>query len=111
MVNMEPIMLQGHCLIGLEIAYPKTKLLSITVPNVGYLMCGVLNINALDTLHLERGIVAARAVGVKTLQDLLEAKIVDTTIKGSKIGIQPGMTGAKALECMLAADLDNQGNN
>ncbi len=101
MVTMQPIEVKNHSLIGLEISFPKTRLLSITVPDIGYLMCGVLNIQAIDTLHRERGIIAARVVGVKTLEDLLTAKIVETTLKGSKIGIHSGMTGKEALECMI----------
>ncbi len=108
MVKMEPIFLNGHCVIGVEIAYPKTTLLSITVPNIGYIMCGVLNIQAMDTLHPERGIIAARVVGVKTFQDLLKARVVETTKQGEQIGISPGMTGAESLECMLRVA---EGNN
>jgi len=100
MVKMEPIIINGHCFIGVEVSYPKTKLLSITVPDVGYLMCGVLNIPAIESLHPEREIVAARVVGVKTLQDLLEAKIVEMTQKGAELGIHEGMTGQEALVCM-----------
>ncbi len=100
MVKMEPIIVEGYCFIGVEVNFPKTKLLSITVPDVGYLMCGVLNIPAIESLHSERGIIAARVVGVKTLQDLLEARIVETTKNGAGLGIHEGMTGQEALVCM-----------
>ena len=39
---------------SVEVNYPKTKLLSIIAPEIGYIMCGVLYIEAMDALHPEK---------------------------------------------------------
>jgi len=101
MVNIQPIKLRNGYVIGVEVNYPKTKLLSIMAPGVGYIMCGVLNINAMDILHGEREIIAARVTGVKNFSDLLAAEVKEVTRKAAEIGIKPGMTGQTALEKML----------
>lgn len=37
-------------------------------------------------------------------EDLLDAKIVDTTPLAQQFGVQPGMTGREAVECLLSAE-------
>ena len=100
MVKMEPINLENCNVIGIEVKYPKTTLLSIVVPNVGYIMCGLLNTNALDVLHGDREIIAACLTGVKNFEDLLNAGIKEMTLKAASIGIKVGMTGKEALDLM-----------
>jgi uncharacterized protein YunC (DUF1805 family) len=100
-INVVPITLENGTAIGVSVKYPKTTLLSIAT-SIGYVMCGVLNIDALDTLHPERQIIAARVTGVRQIEDLLEAKVSEVTKRAEEIGIQPGMTGKEALEKMLA---------
>ena len=107
MINIKSIKLKKGCAIGVEINYPKTRLLSIMVPGIGYIMCGVLNIEALDGLHGEREIIAARITGVRNFSDLLNSEIKELTKEAYKIGIRCGMTGEKALEKMLSLGGDN----
>ncbi|MNY59176.1 hypothetical protein D3C86_1955910 [compost metagenome] len=57
---------------------------------------GLLN----ETLS-DRKIIAARAVGVRTLAQLLAAPLESVTIEAENLGIVPGMTGAEALLLML----------
>jgi len=45
----------------------------------------------------ERGILAGRAVGVRSLEDLLEAPLESVTLEAERRGIRPGMTGREAL--------------
>ena len=85
-----------------EVRYPKTHMMSIMVAGVGYIMCGLMNIQALDGLHPEREIIAARFVGVQKTEDLLHFKAAEVTNKARKIGILPGMTGREILNRMLA---------
>jgi uncharacterized protein YunC (DUF1805 family) len=100
MINVEPLQLENGVAIGVSVSYPKTTLLSI-VTTIGYVMCGVLNIEALDKLHKDREIIAARITGVKSFQDLLNEKVVEATVKACSIGICEGMTGREALNIML----------
>ena len=101
MIKIENISLENYNAIGIAIEYPKTKLLSIIVPDVGYIMCGVLNTSILDELHSERKIIAANILRVKEFKDLLTGKINNLTEEASKIGITKGMKGKDALEKMI----------
>lgn len=87
-------------IIGIEVALPKTNLLVLTT-DTGYIMCGALDIGLLNERLTDRQIIAARAVGVKTLDDLLEARLEDVTHTAEKHGITPGMTGRQALQQMF----------
>lgn len=101
MVEMTPIQLNDGIAIGISISYPKTRLLSITT-DVGYIMCGVLNIVGIDSLHAERKIIAARVTGVKSFEDMLKTKVVEATQEAQKLGIIPNIsTGEEALGLML----------
>jgi uncharacterized protein YunC (DUF1805 family) len=101
MIHIEPIELDNGIAIGIEVNVPKTKILVIKT-NKGYIMCGVLDIKTLDRLHPEREIIAAKAEGVKTLDDLLKATIKEATKNSKLLGIKPGITiGKEALEKMM----------
>lgn len=81
---------------GYEIQFPKANLV-FALTKKGYVMCGYLNIATADKL----GDIAAIVRGVKTVDDLLKAKIVEVSEAAKKIGIELGMTGGSALEKML----------
>ncbi|OKP87670.1 hypothetical protein A3844_09660 [Paenibacillus helianthi] len=100
MVTMEPVVVGGHVMIGVEVKLPKTTLLSISTDK-GYIMCGALDVGLLNGTLSDRRIIAARAVGVRTLPQLLSAPMESVTIEAEKLGIVPGMTGAEALLLML----------
>lgn len=85
---------------GILVELPKTRLLSIYTQK-GYIMCGILNVPELDRLHPERRIVAARCVGVREIEDLLRASVVEATREAQRLGVRQGMTGKEALERML----------
>ncbi|MFZ5946181.1 MAG: YunC family protein [Bacillota bacterium] len=101
MINVIPMQLEKGFIVGIQVSYPKTTLLSLIVPNVGYVMCGVLNIEALDFLHGDREIIACRTTGVKTLEDVLHSKVQEITKKAFEIGIEKGMNGKEALMKMI----------
>ncbi|KAA8922854.1 YunC family protein [Thermoplasma sp.] len=52
----------------------------------GYAMCGYLNIETANKI----GDIAVRVTGVKTLEDMLSAKVADASQEAQKIGIKPG---------------------
>lgn len=101
MINIIPLKFAEGTALGVEVQFPQTKLMAIMIPPVGYLMCGVLNIEALDRLHPERQIVAARMEGVKVLEDLLSLEVKSATKKAEAIGIRTGMPGSQALTAMF----------
>lgn len=100
MVTLEPVQVGEHVLVGVEVKLPKTTLLSISTSR-GYIMCGALDIGLLNEVLSDRKIIAARAVGVRTLAQLLAAPLESVTIEAQKLGVVPGMTGAQALLLMV----------
>lgn len=100
MVTLEPVQVGDYVLVGVEVKLPKTTLLSISTSR-GYIMCGALDIGLLNETLSDRQIIAARAVGVRTLAQLLAAPLESVTIEAEKLGIVPGMTGAEALLLMV----------
>ncbi|KJD43106.1 YunC family protein [Paenibacillus terrae] len=96
MIHMEPIQVGEHTFIGVEVKLPKTTLLTISNSR-GYIMCGALDVGLLNERLGDRKILAARAVGVKTLRELLEAPMESVTTEAEQLGIKPGMPGYEAL--------------
>ncbi|WP_018886113.1 YunC family protein [Paenibacillus massiliensis] len=100
MIRMEPIQIGEHTLIGVEVKLPKTTLLTISTSR-GYIMCGALDVGLLNERLANRQIIAGRAVGVRTLQELLDAPLESVTLEAEKIGIQVGMRGYEAIVKMV----------
>lgn len=100
MITMVPVELVGGTAIGTIVELPKTRVLSVSTQK-GYIMCGILNVADLERLHPERKIIAARVIGVREIDDLLHAKVVEVTAEANRLGIKEGMTGREALEKMM----------
>jgi len=100
LVTLEPIQVGAHTVLGCEVKLPQTTLLTINTSK-GYIMCGALDVGLLNERLRDRGIIAARAVGVRTLSELLAAPLESVTIEAEKLGIVPGMTGSEALLRMM----------
>ncbi|WP_314002609.1 DUF1805 domain-containing protein [uncultured Paenibacillus sp.] len=100
MIRIVPYMIGSTAVLGVEVKLPKTTLLAITT-DTGYIMCGALDIGLLNERLKDRGIIAGRAVGVRTLEELMEAPLESVTVQAETIGIRIGMKGRDALERML----------
>ncbi|PLS18080.1 DUF1805 domain-containing protein [Bacillus sp. M6-12] len=100
MVTIEPIVVNGYTFIGVSVQLPKTNLLSISSEK-GYIMCGALDVALLNEKLSSREIIAGRAVGVRTLGELLEAPLESVTTYAEKLGITKGMIGKDALLKMV----------
>ena len=99
MIKMEPLEIGGKLYKGVLVQLPKTSLLAIAGQE-GYIMCGALDIALLNEKLIERRIIAGRAVGVRTLEELLNAPLESVTDEAMKRGIIPGMIGRDALQLM-----------
>ena len=64
-------------------------------------MCGALDVGLLNDRLKDRQIIAGRAVGVKTLDQLLEAPLESITAEAERCGVKVGMTGREALRLMM----------
>ena len=100
MIHSEPIVIDGFTAIAIQVQLPQTTLLIITT-RIGYLMCGALDIALLNERLSDRNIIAARACGVKTINELLEAPLESVTDHAQTLGIVPGLIGRDAIIKMM----------
>lgn len=104
--SMNTFKMDREEVIAVTVGYPKTRLMSLTVPKVGYLMCGMLNVEMLDKLHAERKIIAAQFTGIDKVDDLLTAQARQVTKEAERAGIHPGMTGRQIIDIMFKIKKD-----
>ena len=100
MINVVPIPIDDRIALGISVTLPKTNLVVVTT-EIGYIMCGALDVGLLNEKLAARGIIAARAVGVKTLDELLAAPLESVTVQAEGLGITPGTIGRDAVRIML----------
>lgn len=95
-MQIEQIKLKNGTALGIKIDMATAPLLLIKA-NKGFVMCGYLNIATANKLND----VAAKVSGVKSFEDVLNAKIIEVTEKARSLGIVEGLTGREALEKMV----------
>lgn len=100
MVEMKPVWIDNHEVIAISVQLPKTTLLVVTTDK-GYIMCGALDVALLNERLASRNIIAGRALGVRTIEELLEAPLESVTGTAEELGIVPGMKGKDAILAML----------
>ena len=100
MVRMWPIDIGGRTALGIEVQLPRTHLAIVTT-DAGYIMCGALDVALLSGRLRQREIVAARAVGVQTVEQLLAAPMESVTPAAAARGVQVGMSGSEAIGRMF----------
>jgi len=100
LIDLSPIELNGHTFISISVKLPKTNLLVVT-SDKGYIMCGALDIGLLNDKLSDRKILAGRAVGVKSIDELLNAPLESVTVEAEARGIHRGMTGKEAILKMI----------
>ncbi|KQL53187.1 hypothetical protein AN964_06465 [Heyndrickxia shackletonii] len=100
MVTITPVEIGGHTFIATTVKLPKTTLLTVS-NDKGYIMCGALDVSLLNNNLKDRKIIAGRAVGVKTIDELLNAPLESITWEAENLGIQVGMIGKDALLKMI----------
>ncbi len=96
MINLSPIKIDNHTFNAVTVLLPKTTLL-VVMNDKGYIMCGALDVALLNERLRDRQIIAGRAVGVKSIEELLNAPLESITVEAEKLGIQKGMIGRDAL--------------
>lgn len=100
MIHLAPITIDDITVMGIEVKLPKTTLLIVTTEK-GYIMCGALDVELLNTRLKDRKIIAARATGVRTMDELLDAPLESVTHGAEELGIYAGTTGRNAIKMML----------
>jgi uncharacterized protein YunC (DUF1805 family) len=104
MVTLKSIVVDGVAATAVTVELPRTTLIAVATDQ-GYIMCGALDVGLLNTRLAERGIVAGRALGVRTVADLLAAPLSDVTDAARALGICAGTTGREAIRLMGATEL------
>ncbi|MGE7183864.1 YunC family protein [Peribacillus sp. NPDC006672] len=100
MISIVPIILDNHTFLAISVGLPKTNLLAVASEK-GYIMCGALDVALLNDKLRDRKILAGRATGVKSIEELLEAPLESVTWEAVEKGIYPGMIGREALIKMI----------
>lgn len=100
MITMSPIMIDGHPFTAVSMQLPKTNFLAV-MNEFGYIMCGALDVALLNEKLSERKIIAGRAVGVRTIEQLLDAPLESVTHEAVARGITVGTIGRDAMLKMI----------
>jgi uncharacterized protein YunC (DUF1805 family) len=100
LIDLSPIEIDGHTFLAVSVLLPKTTLLAVT-SDKGYIMCGALDVGLLNEKLKDRKVIAGRAVGVRTIEQLLNAPLESVTFEAENLGITKGMVGRDALLKML----------
>lgn len=96
MIFVEPLFIEGKPFTAVTVKLPKTNFMSVSNEK-GYIMCGALDVQLLNDKLKDRKIIAGRAVGVRTIDELLEAPLESVTYEAESLGITAGMKGKDAL--------------
>ena len=96
MIEMSPVDIEGKIFLCITVRLPKTNLLVVT-GDKGYIMCGALDVGLLNEKLKSRKVIAGRAIGVKTIEELLEAPLESVTYEAESLGATKGMMCKDAL--------------
>jgi uncharacterized protein YunC (DUF1805 family) len=93
---VEQIQLSNGIALGVKVDLPKAPLVMIRAGK-GFAMCGYLNMESVN----KTGEVAVRVTGVKSFDDVLNAKVANVSDEARKLGVTDTMTAREALEKMF----------
>ncbi|WP_085991461.1 YunC family protein [Oceanobacillus senegalensis] len=99
MVSVNPLEVEGKHFTATTVELPKTTLLVIS-NEIGYIMCAALDVDFFDDNPKlkKRNVIAGRAEGVRTIDQLLHAPLAKVTDASKEMyGWEVGMTGKDAL--------------
>ncbi|GGN48422.1 MULTISPECIES: YunC family protein [Oceanobacillus] len=98
MITVNPIEIEGMQFTAVSVELPKTTLLTVS-NEVGYIMCAALDVDIFNEIPKlrEREVIAGRAIGVRTIDQLLAAPLEKITDASKEYGWREGMTGREAL--------------
>ena len=99
MAIVNTLEVEGKHFTATTVELPKTTFCVIS-NDVGYIACGALDVNFFDESPKlkKRNVVAGRAEGVRTIEQLLNAPLAKITDASRELyGWEIGMTGKEAL--------------
>ncbi len=93
MIQIENLSVDGETYTGVKIDTKPAPIVVISGKK-GFLMCGYLNMEAVD----KTGALAVSISGVNTFDDLLNKDVMKISVKASESGVKEGMKGREALK-------------
>ncbi|MBP1969515.1 uncharacterized protein YunC (DUF1805 family) [Virgibacillus natechei] len=99
MITVNPLEVDGIVFMATRVELPKTNLLVIS-NDIGYIMCAALDVDIFNENEKlkKREVIAGRAVGVRTIDELLNAPLEKITDASKEAyGWEEGMIGRDAL--------------
>ncbi|MEM4035676.1 MAG: DUF1805 domain-containing protein [Fervidicoccaceae archaeon] len=87
--------LEGE-LFGIEVDLPGSPPLVMVVGKRGFVACGLLDVSAAERV----GAAAAKVVGVRSVEEMLDREIQAVTSRGRGLGLREGMRVREALELL-----------
>jgi len=97
MINVTQLKIDDKAAVGLKVDLPDSPPLLLIIGPIGFVMCGLLNIDAAERLKAT----AAMVSGVRSFDDVLEAEIKAVTSKAQMKGVRVGMKGKEAVKLLL----------
>jgi len=97
MIEVSPISIEDKTAVGLRAELPNSPPLVMIIGQRGIVACGFINIDAAEKFN----VAAAMVSGVKTFDDVLNAKVKAATSKAQALGVKVGMKGKEAIRLLL----------
>ena len=96
MIEIRQLKVDDKAIVGLKVDLPDSPPLVAIIGERGFVMCGFLNIEAAEKLDA----VAAMVSGVRTVDEVLEAKVKAVTSKARNLGIKPSLKGREVIKLL-----------
>jgi len=99
MLTVKRLEIEGNEFTATTVELPKTTLLVVS-NDVGYIMCAALDVDIFNEVEKlkARNVIAGRALGVRTIDQLLNAPLQKVTDASREMyGWEVGMIGKEAL--------------
>lgn len=96
MIGVMSVKVDDKTCLGVKVELPDSPPLLLVVADKGFVMCGFLNVGTAEKV----GVAAAVVSGVKSFEDVLDAEVKEVTSKAKSLGVDVGMKGVDALECL-----------
>ena len=93
MIEIRQLKVDDKAIVGLKVDLPDSPPLVAIIGERGFVMCGFLNMEAAEKLD----VAAAMVSGVRTVDEVLEAKVKAVTSKARNLGIKSGLKGREVV--------------
>lgn len=97
MINVTSLKIDDKVAIGLKVELPDSPPLLMIIGQIGFVMCGFLNMDTAEKLD----VTAAMVSGVRNFDDVFRAEIKAATSKAKIKGIKVGMKGKETVKLLL----------